>query len=144
MSASRPHRLASRPRQTITTHREYRSAACRRAGARRLSRIPKGPPSVTQSQLENAVADATGESVRTVHRLGFRIAGASAARLEPEDLRLYIDCPFCGHAVAYPGQGGDGMPAMAECLACDVYFDYASDEVYAAEPDHSRASTQGG
>jgi hypothetical protein len=94
---------------------------------------------MTQAQLEDAIAQATGESVRTVHRLGFSIAGDPAAQLEPENLTLCIDCPFCGHACTYPGLAGDGMAAMAECLSCDVYFEFASDEVYAAPSDNDGA-----
>jgi hypothetical protein len=51
---------------------------------------------------------------------------------EPEELRLVVDCPFCGRAVPYPGLAGDGTPALAECLSerCDVYFDFAPGDVY--------------
>ena len=57
---------------------------------------------MTQAQLDRAVADRTGESLRTVHRLGFRL-GCRSPSLEPEDLRLVVDCPFCGRPVPYPG-----------------------------------------
>jgi hypothetical protein len=87
---------------------------------------------MTQAQLDRSVADRTGESLRTVHRLGFQ--PGPARELEPEDLRLVVDCPFCGRAVPYPGRSRDGSPALAECLnpACDVYFDFAEADVYAA------------
>lgn len=86
---------------------------------------------MTQAQLDRSVAGRTGESLGTVHRLGF---GLTALELEPEDLRLMIDCPFCGTAVSYPGRAGDGSPALAECAGplCDVYFDFDPGEVYAA------------
>ena len=45
-----------------------------------------------------------------------------------------LDCPFCGRPVAYPGRGKAGEPALAECPRCDVYFDFADAEVYAAGP----------
>jgi hypothetical protein len=89
---------------------------------------------MTQAQLDRSVADRTGESLRTVHRLGFQ--PHSIGFLEPEDLRLVVDCPFCGRAVPYPGRTRDGSPALAECLnpSCDVYFDFAEADVYATEP----------
>jgi hypothetical protein len=88
---------------------------------------------MTQAQLDRSVAIRTGESLRTVHRLGFQPDGAGP--LEPEDLRLVVDCPFCGRAVPYPGRARDGSPALAECLnpKCDVFFDFAEADVYAAE-----------
>jgi hypothetical protein len=88
---------------------------------------------MTQAQLECSVAARTGESLRTVHRLGFQ--PDRAGTLEPEDLRLVVDCPFCGRAVPYPGRVRDGSPALAECLSpsCDVFFDFAEADVYATE-----------
>lgn len=88
---------------------------------------------MTQSQLDCAVAGATGESVSTVHRLGFGLLAPDPYYLEPEDLCLVLDCPFCGHPVAYPGGNPGGEQALAECVPCDVYFDFTIDEVYAAD-----------
>ena len=87
------------------------------------------------TQLERAIARRTGESPRTIRTLGFHLHHVSPRDLEPEDLRLVIDCPFCGRAVPYPGRATDGSPALAECLAprCDVYFDFDPGEVYAAQ-----------
>ena len=84
---------------------------------------------MTQPQLDRAVALATGESLRTVRRLGF----GPPATLEagPEGLALAVDCPFCGRPCALDGLGGT-PPAMAECDPCDVYFDFRPGEVYAA------------
>ncbi|WP_435011923.1 hypothetical protein P12x_006157 (plasmid) [Tundrisphaera lichenicola] len=98
---------------------------------------------MTQSQLDRSIADRTGDSLRTVHRIGF---GLPAADLEPEDLHLVVDCPFCGHPTPYPGRAGDGSPALAECPGdrCDVYFDFRPGEVYAAGPvDHRIIPTNG-
>ena len=83
---------------------------------------------MTQHQLDRAVAAATGESLATIHRLGFNAPTA----LEPEDLLLAVDCPFCRRAVSYPGSIGDGSAALAECDRCDIYFDFVPGEVYAA------------
>ena len=81
---------------------------------------------MTQHQLDRAVAAATGESLATIHRLGFNAPTA----LEPEDLLLAVDCPSCRLAVSYPGSTGDGSAALAECDHCDVYFDFVPGEVY--------------
>ena len=86
---------------------------------------------MTQAQLHRSVAHRTGESPRTVRRLGFQPPRPRVA--EAEALRLVVDCPFCGTAVPYPGRAGDGSPALAECAGprCDVYFDFDPGEVYA-------------
>jgi hypothetical protein len=84
---------------------------------------------VTQVQLESAVADALGESLPIVRRLGF---GAPAGDLEPEDIRLVIDCPFCGRAAAYPGPAHAGSAPLCECEPCDVEFEFGPGEVYVA------------
>jgi len=87
---------------------------------------------MTQFQLDGAVALATGESLRHVHRRGFSLLARGPGDLEPEDLRLALDCPFCGITVPYPGVAGGGKPALAECPRCDVDFDFDPAEVYAA------------
>ncbi len=89
---------------------------------------------MTQLQLDCAVAHSTGESLRTIRHLGFGLHVRTDADLEPEDLRLVLDCPFCGRPVAYPGRGPDVSPALAECDHCDVEFDFSESEVYAAGP----------
>ena len=90
---------------------------------------------MTQTQLDRAVAGATGESVTTIHRLGFGLVPRRPENSVPEDLRLVLDCPFCGRRVPYPGQDRSGAPALAECLRCDVYFDVHPDDVYTAARD---------
>jgi hypothetical protein len=89
---------------------------------------------MTQAQLDGAIAGATGESLRTIHHLGFSVLGNEPHDLETDDPVLVLDCPFCGHAVPYPGRGRDGLAALAECLRCDVYFDAEEAEVYATDP----------
>ena len=86
---------------------------------------------MTRHQLERAVAGATGESLRTVRNLGFTVLEIEPAARESE-AALILDCPFCGRIIPYPGFASDGSPAMAECDACDVYFDAIPDEVYLA------------
>jgi hypothetical protein len=94
---------------------------------------------MTRSQLDGAVAQATGESLFTVRRLGFSLMNGEPAPLDPEDLCLVIDCPFCGRAVPHPGPARDGSPTLAECFTCDVYFDYAPDEIHAGQRASSAA-----
>jgi hypothetical protein len=89
---------------------------------------------MTQTQLSYSVAFVTGETLRTVRDRGFSLVAENPDDLEPEDLRLVLDCPFCRTAVPYPGLASDGSLPMAECLDCDVYFPFALDEVYAAGP----------
>ena len=89
---------------------------------------------MTQRHLDHAVAGATGESLRTVRRLGFSLQAARPADQDPEDLRLALDCPFCRQPVPYPGPAGDGLAPLAECPRCDVDFDFVAAEVYASAP----------
>ena len=81
--SSLPHPIAPRPGR-------------RAMGRFRFPLFPEHPP-MTQSQLDHAIAHTTGESLQTIRRLGFRTRPVD---LEPEDLVLALDCPFCGRTVA--------------------------------------------
>ena len=96
---------------------------------------PHAESPMTQHQLDRAVAQATSEALNTVRGLGFSPA-RDRADLEPEDLGLVVDCPFCGRPCGLDAATG-GLPAMAECDPCDLYFEYRADEVYAAEAAHA-------
>jgi hypothetical protein len=85
---------------------------------------------MTQTQLDGAIADVTGESLAIVHDFGFSLPGT----LEPEDLCLVLDCQFCRRPFPFPGRVKGGVLAQAECLDCDVYFEPKEHEVYAANP----------
>ena len=87
---------------------------------------------MTQLQLESAVAVATGETVRTVHALGFGPAAGPAAGLEPEDLGLFAACPRCAAAAPLPPRGHPDRLDFAECPRCGLAFDCRDDEVFAA------------
>ena len=89
---------------------------------------------MTQAQLDRSIAGVTGESPHTIHRLGFGLEPIKQTDRQPEEIRLVVDCPFCGRPVPYPGTVRDGSPALAECTEprCDVYFDYAFTDVYVA------------
>jgi hypothetical protein len=85
---------------------------------------------MTQAQLDRTVARRTGDSLRTVRRVGFRARSGPSHDLEPEDLHLAVDCPFCG--------AGSRLPALptglAECDRCDVESDHDPEDVYASGP----------
>lgn len=46
---------------------------------------------MSQLEFEQAVAAATGESVRTIHNLGFGIADPLEADYDPEPMPMYLD-----------------------------------------------------
>jgi len=87
---------------------------------------------MTRAQLLDAVAAATGESLHTVRRRGFSPLGRGSEGPAPEPSALLLDCPFCGRPVPYPGLARGGEPAPAECLGCDLYYEFDPGEVYAA------------
>jgi hypothetical protein len=86
---------------------------------------------MTQMQLDCQIARITGEPLSTVNLFGFTVIAEETDDLEPEDVVLVLDCPFCRQPVPYPGLAGDGSMTLAECDRCDVYFEFNVDEVYA-------------
>jgi hypothetical protein len=68
---------------------------------------------VTQSQLDAAVACATGESVRTVRGRGFGPDPGPADGPGPGALYLAVDCPTCGGRCPLAFARG-GAAALAE------------------------------
>ena len=86
---------------------------------------------MTRAELNHQVARITGEPLSQIVALGFCLICPRHEGHEPEDIRLVLDCPFCGRPVAYPGPAIDGSEAMAECDRCDVYFGFDICEVYA-------------
>ena len=87
---------------------------------------------MTQTQIDDAVADALGETLHTVHRIGFSVVPEKPADLEPEDLALCIECPFCRKTRPFPGPTRGGDVPLGECPDCDVYFDIEPGDVFAA------------
>jgi hypothetical protein len=85
---------------------------------------------MTQGQLNCQVARITGEPLLSVRFHGFNLAARYDDDLEPEDIRLVLDCPFCRQPVPYPGPTADGSQTMGECDRCDVYFEFDAEEVY--------------
>ncbi len=92
---------------------------------------------MTQLQIDHAVASATGESLDLVRQRGFGLVSPGQHDLAPEGFDLAVACPFCRRAVAYPGRTRDGALPLAECLACDVYFAIAPEQVFLVRPDRA-------
>ena len=46
--------------------------------------------------------------------------------------RLVVHCRCCGGQVPYPGRARDGSNALAECLDCDLYFEFHDRDVFPA------------
>ncbi|WP_165253510.1 hypothetical protein [Paludisphaera soli] len=92
---------------------------------------------MTQSQLDRTVARCTGEPLAVIRRLGFQARAGRPDDLEAEDLHLAVDCPFCGGGVALPA-GLAGPRPLAGCGDCDVEFEFAAADVYAAGPGPGR------
>jgi hypothetical protein len=80
---------------------------------------------MNQSEVERAVARATGESRRFIKRFGFSLIPD-----EPEqcgDPALAIDCPGCG-AVLNPDDAA--IRRELECPRCDALYPVGAEEVY--------------
>ena len=86
---------------------------------------------MTRTQLNNQVARITGEPIDYITALGFSLIRPGGESMEPEDIRLVLECPFCERPVPYPGSAAAGSEPMAECERCDVYFGFDVFEVYA-------------
>ena len=87
---------------------------------------------MTRTQINHRVASRTGESLTVIRRLGFQLQVPPREEPAPEDICLVVHCPFCRGAVPYPGRSGDGSPALAECVGCDVYFPFDDRDVFPA------------
>ena len=84
---------------------------------------------MTRTQLNHQVARITGEPIGNIAALGFSLLRPGGESMESEDIRLVLECPFCGRPVPYPGRGAAGSEPMAECERCDVDFDFLPQDV---------------
>jgi len=84
---------------------------------------------MTRTQLNHQVARITGEPIENITALGFSLLHPGGESMEPEDIMLVLECPFCGRTVPYPGSAAAGSEPMAECERCDVYFGFLPQEV---------------
>jgi hypothetical protein len=87
---------------------------------------------MTRAQLNSRIAARTGEPLSVIRHLGFQVK--SMPRREPaaDEIRLVVPCPFCRGSVPYPGRSREGSAALAECEACDVYFEFQDHDVFPA------------
>ena len=85
---------------------------------------------MTQASSTARSPGSPANPLSTVNTLGFSLIAEQPDDLEPEDVELVLDCPFCRRPVPYPGPAGDGSEALAECDRCDVYFEFDPSEVY--------------
>jgi hypothetical protein len=79
---------------------------------------------MNQSEVERAVARATGESRRFVKQFGFSLV--EDLRADP-DPALVVDCPGCG-AVLNPDDAGNRHEL--ECPRCDAVYPVGAEELY--------------
>jgi hypothetical protein len=85
---------------------------------------------MTRTQLNHQVAKITGEPIGNITALGFSLLRPGGESMEPEDIRLVLECPFCGRPVQYPGSAAAGSEPMAECERWNVYFGFLPQEVH--------------
>jgi hypothetical protein len=83
---------------------------------------------MNQSDVERAVARATGESRRFIKHFGFSLNAGETESCP--DLTLAIDCPGCGAALN-PDAALDRLSEV-ECAHCDAVYPMAVEEVYVA------------
>lgn len=87
---------------------------------------------MTTKQVCAAVSRATGESLETIRHRGFSIKRLPDPDVDSGggEVRLALDCPFCGALVVLSHDGPAGLPVVAECDRCDTMFGYDCAEVY--------------
>lgn len=91
------------------------------------------------SNLERAIARATGESRRTIRHYGFSIVPDEPPKTDVA-MHLILDCPGCGGAVTLSCDHAL-LPEFAECSRCDTAYPYTPQELYLAEaPDEELAA----
>ena len=89
---------------------------------------------MTHSEIEKAVARATGETRHVIRRYGFSLVPEEPE--PPIDPSLVLDCPGCGIRL----QANDVSDPLGEleCPRCDAVYPFAVDELYvgdAPEPE---------
>ena len=85
---------------------------------------------MNQSEVERAVARATGESRRFINRFGFSLLSEESEHCA--DPALAIDCPGCG--AVFNLDDVSTPQGELECPRCDaVYLVVAADELYVVD-----------
>jgi hypothetical protein len=85
---------------------------------------------MTHSQLNDCIANRTGDLISVIRRLGFQLKSQPYQDTSAEDICLVVYCPSCRGQVPYPGRARDGSTALAECFACDIYFPVEDRDFY--------------
>lgn len=86
-----------------------------------------------QSEIDRAVARATGESRSTVAGIGFSLWEPEPAEAAETQLHVALECPGCGRLVRLTPQQFQDPGADAECERCDVAYAYEPAELFAVE-----------
>ena len=84
-----------------------------------------------QSEIDGAVARATGESRRTIAGRVFSLDRPFPRT--PPSLDVGLDCPGCGHPVPLDRKAPSGLWSEAECGRCDAIYDVTPDELTVIE-----------
>jgi hypothetical protein len=87
---------------------------------------------MTRTQVSHQVAARTGEPLSVIRRLGFQVQHEPREEPAPAEWKLVLACPFCREPVEYPGRSRDGSRLLADCEACDVYFEFDERDVFLA------------
>jgi len=85
---------------------------------------------MTRSRLHIAVAQATGESLGTINRIGFTQDVVQRHDHEGNDPLKVVDCPCCGGTIVLTWSRFDKLPEFAECRRCETIVDYHPWEIY--------------
>jgi hypothetical protein len=84
---------------------------------------------MTNSEIEQAVARATGESRRVISSYGFSLLPNEC---EPEtDVSLALDCPGCGARLDVVDVS-EPLTEL-ECGRCDAVYPFTVNELYVAD-----------
>src|SRR5436190_6944053 len=86
---------------------------------------------MTRSRLHAAVAQATGESLGTINRIGFSEDFDHPHDLcESGDPLKVVDCPCCGGTIVLTWSRFDKLPDFADCRRCETIVEYHPWEIY--------------
>ncbi|HEY4261967.1 MAG TPA: hypothetical protein VGM98_17480 [Schlesneria sp.] len=86
-----------------------------------------------RSLLNSLVANATGESSRTIRQRGFSLLRLDVTIATPAP-HLCLSCPGCGADVQLTSNRGN-LPEWAECDQCDIAYPYEEHEVFLPDRD---------
>ncbi len=83
------------------------------------------------TRIHTAVAQATGDSLRAINRIGFSaMSQQNPNDIDSNDPLTALDCPCCGGTVVLSWDLADTLPELAECRRCETIINYHRWEVY--------------